>query len=109
MRPYITGIFQDIPVSKWNEDFNDAVVAMDLTPPSPCGPQIFDTPQPTGLDISDRTKSRLIGTYRAVCTVHVDDKNDLLAYKFGVYVRNLIATQKPNELIWPLGLGDASY
>ncbi|ETV94749.1 hypothetical protein H310_11711 [Aphanomyces invadans] len=67
IRSYIVGVFLDVPIATLNKRHNAIVTALDASPPAPCDPHYFEGKswETPGLDISNRTKILLNGTYHA--------------------------------------------
>ncbi|RHY22085.1 hypothetical protein DYB32_009623 [Aphanomyces invadans] len=112
IRSYIVGVFLDVPIAMLNKRHNAIVTALDASPPAPCDPHYFEGKswETPGLDISNRTKILLNGTYHAAVspgfygTAKIFPQGNDLILQYGAYARKLIATPDPNTLIWAMDL-----
>ncbi|RQM27541.1 hypothetical protein B5M09_010628 [Aphanomyces astaci] len=111
---YILGVYLDIPIATLENEFANAIAAIDhRAPVLPCDPHYFEN-KPWGVPgvvIPDKTKRQLVGTYNSTesvfyggVAVYIDHeaKDRDLVLQYGEYARRLIATGNDGVYMWAL-------
>ncbi|RHZ10690.1 hypothetical protein DYB37_011579 [Aphanomyces astaci] len=114
---YILGVYLDIPIATLENEFTNAITAIDHRAPSlPCDPHYFDN-KPWDV-IPDKTKRQIVGTHNSTksvfyggVAVYIDHeaKAKDLVLQYGEYARRLIATGNDGVYIWALEARGATF